>query len=70
MLPQSKPSFFETSNDAELEWLLCLASALQARHNRPARLAAESHSLPEPRPKSGRQDPLKGRRWNQRISAA
>jgi hypothetical protein len=45
MLPKSSPSL-RASPDAELEWLLCLAAALQARQKQPANSAAEYQSPP------------------------
>ena len=41
MLPQTNPSFCASESDAELEWLLCLASALQARGKQTAKSVAE-----------------------------
>jgi hypothetical protein len=48
MLPQPNPSFCATEVDAELEWLLCLASAMQAREKQTAKSAAEHKPPPEP----------------------
>lgn len=46
MLPQTNPSFCASESDAELEWLLCLASALQARGKQTAKSAAERQPPP------------------------
>jgi hypothetical protein len=48
MLPQPNPSFCATEGDAELEWLLCLAAAIQAREQQAAKPAAERQPPPEP----------------------
>jgi hypothetical protein len=47
MLPKASPSFL-ANPDAELEWFLCLASALQARHKQSEKLTVERQPLPEP----------------------
>ena len=70
MLPQSNPSFFTTSDDTELEWLLCLAAAMQAREKQTAKSADESQPSPEPKHLRGLQGFLKGLRKQQRIDAA
>ena len=46
MLPEYNPSFSGMQDDTELEWLLCLASALQARDQQAAEPAAEGLPLP------------------------
>jgi hypothetical protein len=67
MLPNSSPSVL-AKPDAELEWLLCLAAALQARQKQPAKVAAEFRPAPEPTFRRRLQSFLK--RGTQRIPAA
>jgi hypothetical protein len=67
MVPKSSPSFL-ANTDAELEWLFCLAAALQARQIQPAKLAAECRPSPEPTLRRRLQALLK--RGTQRIPAA
>jgi hypothetical protein len=66
MLPDPSPLPIARP-DAELEWLLCLAAALQSRQNQPVILAAEKKS-PEPTIRRRLQALL--RRGTQRIPAA
>jgi hypothetical protein len=47
MLPEYYPSFSGIQDDTEIEWLLCLASALQARHQQTATPAVEGQPLPQ-----------------------
>jgi hypothetical protein len=70
MLPQPKQSFFPSQDDAELEGLLCLAAALQAREQKTPKPAAERRPFPEPTFLRGLQALLKGLRRPQRIRAA
>ena len=46
MLPEPKSSFIAAQDDAELEWLLCLASALQAGNPQAAEAAAARQAPP------------------------
>jgi hypothetical protein len=46
MLRQHNPPFRATEGDAELEWLLCLASAVQAREQQAAKSAAKDEPHP------------------------
>ena len=69
MLPDPTPSFFANPDDAEFEWLLCLASALQSRE-RPAKSAPETEPPPEPNLRSKLQGLLKGLRGGQGIGVA
>jgi hypothetical protein len=48
MRPKRIVSFFAAESDAELEWLLCLAAALQAREQRAEKLAAKRKQPPKP----------------------
>ena len=47
MLPEPNPPFVADQDDAELEWLLCLASTLQARDQQAAKSAPEGQPLPQ-----------------------
>jgi len=67
MFPKSSPSFL-ANPDAELEWLLCLAAALQARQKEPPKLTAEYRPSPEHTLRRRLQSLLK--RGTQRIPAA
>jgi len=69
MLPQANPSFSANPDDAEFEWLLCLASAMQARE-RPAKSVPETEPPPEPNLLSKLQGLLKGLRGGQGIGVA
>jgi hypothetical protein len=63
MLPKSSPSFL-VNPDAELEWLLCLAAALQSRQKQPSKLTAEFQPSPEPTLRRRLQSLLKrGTQW-------
>jgi hypothetical protein len=55
MAPEPNPPLVDAQDDAELEWLLCLASALQAREQP----AAESHAQRQP-PEATLDQELKG----------
>jgi hypothetical protein len=46
MLGQPNPTFRATEGDAELEWLLCLASAIQAREQQAAKSAGKGQPHP------------------------
>jgi len=62
MLPQPKQSSHATEADSELEWLLCLAAALQAPQQQTAQFSAERRSPPRPAFLRGLQALFKGRR--------
>ena len=47
MLPEPNPPFVADQDHAELEWLLCLASTLQARNQQAAKSAPEGQPLPQ-----------------------
>jgi hypothetical protein len=47
MRPNPTQPSFGTEEDAELEWLLCLAAALQAREQQAKKLEAEQGKAPE-----------------------
>jgi hypothetical protein len=49
VLPQPNQPCSPTSNDAEFEWLLCLAAARQAREKESARMATGDRPGPQPR---------------------
>jgi hypothetical protein len=70
MLPQPNTSFFPTPDDSELEWLLCLAAAVQAREKQQAELAAKDEPTSEPTFLRSLQALLKGLRKSERIRAA
>jgi hypothetical protein len=70
MLPEPNLSFIDTQDDSELEWLLCLASALQAREQQLAKSAAKRQPPPEPTLLQGLKALLKGLRRPERIRAA
>jgi hypothetical protein len=66
MLPQTNASFIVKPDDAEFEWLLCLASAMQACE-RPAKFSRERQPSPEQDLWNRLQSWLKGRRGGPRI---
>jgi hypothetical protein len=70
MLPQPKKAFLDSQSDAELECLLFLAAALQAREQQGARLAAELHPPQGPTFLGGLQAFWKGLRRPDRNGAA
>ncbi len=49
MVPQPKQSSAATPSDAEFEWLLCLAAAMQAREQESAKIATGDRPAPQPR---------------------
>ena len=69
MSTQPNPSGPATPDDAEFEWLLCLASAMQTRE-RAAKTGPESQGPAEPKLRSKLQSFLKGLRGGQRIGLA
>ena len=69
MVTQPNVSFFANPDDAEFEWLLCLASAIQARE-RPAEIAPETQPPPKPNLRRRLRTLLKGLRGAQRVGAA
>ncbi len=70
MVPKPNASYFAPAADAELEWLLCLAAAMQAREKQPKKFKTESQPPPKPRFWSRLQDLLKGLRGSERLRAA
>jgi hypothetical protein len=66
MLSQAEPFFSANPEDAEFEWLLCLAAAVQARE-RPEKSAPEGQPPPQPNLRSRLQALLKGLRGGQGI---
>jgi hypothetical protein len=70
MLPQPKQPSSPTLNDAELEWLLCLAAARQARELQSAKIATGHHHAPQPRFLHGLRALVKGLHKPQRNRVA
>ena len=69
MVPQPNLSFFANPDDAEFEWLLCLASAVQARE-RPAKFTPECQPPLDPNLRSRLQSLLKELRGGQEVGTA
>jgi hypothetical protein len=70
MFPQLKQPSSLTLNDAEFEWLLCLAAARQARELQSGKIAAGHHRAPQPRFLHGLCALVKGLHKSQRNRAA
>jgi hypothetical protein len=70
MLPQPKQPPSPKPNDAEFEWLLCLAAARQAREQEPAWIATGHRSAPQPRFLHGLRALMKGLQKPRRNRAA
>ena len=70
MLTQPNQSSYASQNDAELDCLLFLAAAIQARKLQQEKIAPELQETPKPTFLSGLQDFLKGLRRADRNRAA
>jgi len=70
MVPQPKPSYFASPDDAELEWLLCLAAAIQTREQPQRTFEPECKPLPPQSFRTKLQSILKGLRGSERFRAA
>lgn len=70
MLSEPNQSPLATQSDAELECYLCLAAALQALQQRPAKFAAERRPPHDPTFLRGLQALLKGLRRAERNRTA
>ena len=70
MLSEPNPQFVAAHDDAELEWLLCLASAVQARNQQTAKAAATPQAPPEATLFQELKELLKGLRRPERTRAA
>jgi hypothetical protein len=70
MQPEPNPPFVAAQDDSELEWLLCLASALQTRTQQAATTDVAPEAPPEAKLLQGLKELLKGPRRPDRIPVA